>query len=305
MSEIYYNSFFAMGTRFNLVFPSIDYENGDKLFHLVKNEIDRIESLISFYKKESEISRLNNRNTDENIKVCLEVFEILERCKKYYNLTSGRFDITIKPIMDYLNTSVSVSNTGHFNNHLKEVTGFNKVYLDSINRSISFENNYVKIDLGGFGKGYALDNVKALLIEKGVTDAFISFGESSILCLGSHPNGNCWKVGINNLLKPDSIVYSFDVTNDSISTSCNYIITGDKKLHKNINVIDPVNYQSVNSIKSVSVKSESPELAEVLSTAFLVMQTDEIYKVLNDTDKVSAVVVSYDEGFPKLFHYVK
>jgi thiamine biosynthesis lipoprotein len=294
-----------MGTRFNLLFPSIDYENGDRIFHLVRNEVVRIESLISYYEKGSEINYLNNRNTDENIEVCFEVFEILERCRKYYLLTSGAFDITVKPVMDFWNDHYSRRNLETLPDQLKAATGFDKVYLNSTNRSVSFGNRGIRIDLGGFGKGYALASVKSLLIDKDVTSAFISFGESSILGLGSHPNGNCWKVGINNLLEPGSTVYSFDTTDESVSTSGSYTITDEGELHKSINVIDQLNHLPVNSIKSVSVKSDSPEMAEVLSTAFLVMKRDEINKIVINANTVSAVEVCYDTGLPELFLYTK
>lgn len=303
MSKIYYNSFFSMGTRFNLLFPSIDYENGDKLFHLVRNEVVRIESLISFYERGSEISRLNNRDSDEVSNVNEEVFEILERCRKYYLLTSGAFDITVKPVKDFWNTNDSPKNMEDLPDHLKEMTGFEKVYLNNSNRTVSFGNHSTRIDLGGFGKGYALAKVKSILMDKDVGSAFISFGESSILGLGSHPNGNCWKVGINNLIEPGSTVYTFELTGGSVSTSGSYTITDEGELHKSINVIDPVNRLPVNSIKSVSVKSDSPEMAEVLSTAFLVMRRDEIKKVVINTNSVSAVEVSYDTGLPELYIY--
>lgn len=294
-----------MGTRFNLLFPSIDYENGDRLFLLVRNEVVRIESLISFYEKGSEISRLNNRKSDEIDNVNDEVFEILERCRKYYLLTSGAFDITVKPLMDFWIAHDSQRNLENLPDQLKTTTGFDKVYLNSNNRSVSFGNRGIRIDLGGFGKGYALASVKSLLIDKGVISAFISFGESSILGHGSHPNGNCWKVGINNLLEPGSTVYSFDMADESVSTSGSYTITDEGKLHKSINVIDPVNHLPVNSIKSVSVKSDSPEEAEVFSTAFLVMQKDEINKVVLNSNAISAVEVCYDTGLPELFFYTK
>lgn len=294
-----------MGTRFNLLFPSIDYENGDRIFHLVRNEVVRIESLISYYEKGSEISLLNNRNTDENIEVCFEVFEILERCRKYYLLTSGAFDITVKPVMDFWNDRYSRRNLETLPDQLKAATGFDKVYLNNTNRSVSFGNRGIRIDLGGFGKGYALASVKSLLIDKGVTSAFISFGESSILGLGSHPNGNCWKVGINNLLEPGSTVYSFEVTGESVSTSGSYTLTDEGKLHKSVNVIDPGKQWPVSSIKSVSVKSDSPEEAEILSTAFLVMQRDEINKLVFSFDTVTAAEVSYDSGFPEVCLFTK
>lgn len=112
-----------------------------------------------------------------------------------------------------------------------------------------------------------------------VTDAFISFGESSVLGLGNHPNGNSWSVGIRkyNCICPSNI--KIELNNESLSTSSNFTLSDNGSLRKRISVLSPVTKCTVTSLKSISVKSKSPLEAEILSTAFLVTEQDHFTKL--------------------------
>lgn len=294
MSKVYHNSFYAMGTRFNAVIPDIDFELGDKIFFNIQKEVDRIESFLSYFSRNSEVYKLNNRITNNHIHISEELFNILEVCLKYNKLTEGAFDITLRPIIEQLvdnNNKVIDDEAKNQSNSF----GIEKIKLSEDDKTITFFDEHLKIDFGGFGKGYALDKVKNLLLDYNVQNAFISFGESSILALGCQPNGNCWKVGINNYLSPGSSITTIRLNNESVSSSANFTISDNGLPKRKINVINPRTKAPAESNKSITVKSSSAIESEILSTAFLIMKKEKIYNILNEFKGISAVEVIYND----------
>ena len=103
--------------------------------------------------------------------------------------------------------------------HLLDSSGMKQVILDRDKMTIHFRNEVVQVDFGGFGKGYALERIRKLLLSHGILNAFISFGESSVLALGNHPHGTGWKAGVNHQMITGNSLFSFDLQNESLSTS--------------------------------------------------------------------------------------
>ncbi|MDQ7817390.1 MAG: FAD:protein FMN transferase [Melioribacteraceae bacterium] len=303
MSKLFDFNFFAMGTRFNAVLPSLDLELRDRVSQHLREEVKRIELLLSYFNKESDVFKINTRTTHENILVNDELFNILETCKQYNYLTGGAFDITLRPLIHFWQQQHDDIIDHEEFMETKKMIGFQKIQLNSENRTISFENCKTKIDFGGFGKGYALEKVEKILREYSVENAFISFGESSVLALGKHPNGDCWKIGINNYLSPGDSIHSFDVINGSVSTSSNFSVSDSGQLIENINVMNPATCSPVKSFKSVSVKSSSAIQSEILSTSLLVMEKWKIEETINQFLSSSAVEILYNPERPVISMY--
>lgn len=283
-----------MGTRFNAVIPFLDFEKGDRIFHNLQQEVTKVESLLSYFYRNSEVFKLNHRNRNINIPISEELFIVFEICFSYNLLTEGAFDITLRPIIEHIQDGLD--KIGNDKKNIKSNNfGMDKIKLNKDDQSITFDNDYLKIDFGGFGKGYALEKIKAILSEYNIRDAFISFGESSVTALGKHPNGNCWNVGINNYLSPGSSICTIELNNESLSSSANFTISDSGSVNRKINVIDPVTKVPASRNKSITVKSSSPVEAEILSTAFLILQKESIEKLIGKINRISAVEVIYND----------
>jgi thiamine biosynthesis lipoprotein len=291
-------SFFAMGTRFNAVFPSLEMELEDIIFQRLRDEVYRVELLLSYFNKESDVFKINNRTKNENVDVNVELFSLLEICKRFYDLTGGAFDITMRPLVNFWKQQNSELIDQEMLTEVKKSVGFQKVFLNKDNYTVSFENFDSELDFGGVGKGYALEKVKDILEDYEIECAFISFGESSILALGKHPNGDYWKVGINNYLSPGQSIHSFEIIDGSVSTSSNFTLCDDGGLKENINIINPKTGYPEKVFKAISVASESPTLSEILSTAFLIMEKEKIKLTLNQCDSASVVEILYNSDKP-------
>lgn len=261
LARVPYTGFYAMGTRCSIVLPGMDEDHADVLFRLIRHEIARIEGKLSRFVEDSAISIINAKAAKAPVDVDEEIFDILSTCATYHQKTGGYFDITL----------------GAANN----------LVLNESLRTVRFLNESMRIDLGGFGKGYALEKVNDLLDTYDVTHAFLTMGESSVLTRGHHPAGGHWKVGIQHELKPDESIHTFQVRNGSVSTSSNRIQHG--------HVINPFTGMPVDEHVAVSVYSPSALQAEILSTACLVMPVDQLHEIVKRFPGITVVKMDYSD----------
>ena len=294
MGKLYHNRFYAMGTRFHALIPGIEETYAERVFYRIKMEVERIESKISRFLPESELSKINRMAAIHPVKIDSEMSDILDACHYCWSMTDGAFDSTLRPLMEYWKGDQEKRDKMSDLKGLIGSVGFQHVKLEKSNSTISFDNDHVELDLGGFGKGYALEKVKELLSDASVSQAFISFGESSILAIGNHPAGDKWRIGMNNYADPGSSIHEFRVDNGSVSTSSNFYLDDEGKLRNHRHVIDPKTGKPYEPFTSVSVSAESPVLAEMLSTAFLVSSDDKIKEVMNHYDNLEVIRVDYE-----------
>lgn len=287
-----------MNTRCHVVLPGLDTDKAEQVFSLLKKEVARVEQDLSRFIPDSVISQINNNAAQKPVLVNDEVFEILQTCRKYYDLTEGAFDITLRPLLDFWRNNIPESADENQLNEIINSTGMDKVILDETENSVTFGHEGIEIDLGGYGKGYALELLNKSLRKFSVESAFISFGESSILTRGHHPAGDHWQVGMNDYLNPGSSLHTFKVRDGSVSTSSNFYVDDRGKLQNHRHVISPFSGHPVGDFKSVSVCSGSPVLAEIFSTAFLVSSDEFIHTILQseETGLVDAIKADYTSG---------
>ena len=291
-----------MGTRFHLMLPGIDEDFGQIIFQKVKNEVNRVEKKLSRFLPESDIHRLNEAAKHYTAQVDDELFDILKACKLCYEVTGGAFDPTLRPLYEYQHKMVGAFVADPVFFDLKRRLGFEKVRLNEEKQYVSFENSSLEIDLGGFGKGYALEKVKEVLLKNRVKSAFVSFGESSVYAHGDHSAGGAWKIGINNYLQPGESAHQFSVSGGSVSTSSNFYLDGDI-LRNHSHIISPRSGEIDSRPIAVSVAAESPVLAEMLSTAFMSMDDDDIFDVISQYESLSAVKIDYSTGKANNTHF--
>lgn len=158
----------------------------------------------------------------------------------------------------------------------------------------------MELDLGGFGKGYALEKVKQMIESSAVDHAFISFGESSVLAMGEHPAGGAWKIGINDYTNPGNSIHEFEVTDGSVSTSSNFYLNDEGELENHQHVINPETGKPHELFTAVSVSAESPILAEILSTACLILPDEKIDELLKKYEDIKVIKVNYESDEPAI-----
>lgn len=291
---VYHNRCYAMGTRLTVVMiePSGD---SDAVFDEMVREVNRLEAKLSRFSERSDVSRINRQAGRQPVRIDAEMENILSMCMDYTERTAGAFDITLpsrKP-------SMSFHSEGHSSGCSKLSDG---VLLDSKCRTVVFSSPEIQIDLGGFGKGYAIQQIESILKNNGVKNALVSFGESSVLAMGRHPYGDCWKIGIEDSRQPGRSVYAFELVDQSISTSgFQRKADGAVRFH----IISPRTRRPVEATSSVTVRSSDALEAEILSTAvFASLDADTTF--LNQFGNCQVVRIDYsEEQSVEIFTYGK
>lgn len=240
-----------MGTNFDILITEIDKSISIKIFNLISNLILKIEKLLNCFDPTSEISILNNTSSKISIPLSNDLWTILNNCIYYNERTQGLFDI-------------SLGNHSSFK-------------LSSLDQSFYSEDSNITLDFGGYAKGYALKQIKNVLLRYQVFNAFINFGNSSILALGKHPLSFAWPISISNPYNPIHILDSFELNNLSLS------ISGNMPTHQH-HIFNPHTKQYTSESRITSVTAIDPLDAEILSTVAMISDSstfNEIIKKFN------------------------
>lgn len=155
--NVYQNTFYTMESRFNALFPFEDDDLCEKLFHSIEKEVRRIETKLSYFDEKSVVSYINRNAFKTAVKVDNEMFEVIKTSLIYLEKTFYAFDITMRKKTESIIFDKKVNNVKReIKSHLNEIE-LNK------EKSIHYKSDKIKIDFGGFGKGYALERIKPLL----------------------------------------------------------------------------------------------------------------------------------------------
>jgi FAD:protein FMN transferase len=189
------------------------------------DEVRRLDNLLSNYKKDSELSQVNEHAAQAPVKVSPELFQVIESCLEYSRQSEGAFDITVGPLMRVWGF---YKGSGHLP-HRAEVqaamtkVGYRHVHLDRAARTVWFDRPGVELDPGGIGKGYAVDRMVSVLRQKGVRTALVAGSGSSIYGMGAPPDQpRGWKVEIKNPWDSSKTVAEVVLKDMSMSTSGSY-----------------------------------------------------------------------------------
>ena len=287
-----YKNFFSMGTRLDAVFINIDEKQADILASRIKNDLDKLENILSIYKPDSELSILNRTALKKDTAVSPDLYEAVSLCMDYYKLTNGVFDAGRAKLTGY--AARERRNEDGYISNLLESSGIGLVEINEEKKSIRYHGKNVKIDSGGFGKGLAIREVKKVLISEGLGNALISFGESMILAMGTHPHGKYWPVAVEGIFEKQSVARVARLNDQSISTSGTGFVDASGIFRPSYNIFDPRTGKTINDPMTMSFISDDPLEAEILSTSLLI-DTACLSEELDSSGK-EAFAVIYDDN---------
>lgn len=239
----------VMGTYFDIVMVGKERSVTESVWYEISNELTRLERMLNRFDEKSDISKINKTAFQEDVPVNGEMWNILQDCKDLNKKTLGLFDVTL--------------------------SDFSKVELIEKTKSVRFHSGSLHLDFGGFAKGYALKKIGVILKNTGINQAFVNFGNSSIMGIGHHPFGDSWKVGINNPFKIGTVADEIDLKDMAMSTSGN---TPAYSRH----IKNPKSGDFSEAFKLVSVKAKDPLVAEILSTVLMIADGDEKEVILRN-----------------------
>jgi thiamine biosynthesis lipoprotein len=116
---------------------------------------------------------------------------------------------------------------------------------------VKSRNKSVKIDLGGYAKGYALDQAAAILKQQGIRNALINIG-GNVMALGTH-GSRAWRVGIQHPRKPAPLATLELHDGEAIGTSGDYQRYFELEGKRYCHLIDPRTGYPVQGVQAVTI----------------------------------------------------
>ena len=273
---------------------------------ILRDEILVLGQLFDKYNNYEGLNNLKTINDNAGIQpveVDQVLIDLITFAKEYYTITQNTFDISMGAVLEVwhnyreegkLLNSSDPAEYGKVPNIeelqiAKECVSWDYVEINDENNTVYINNSCASLDVGGIAKGFAADIVVDKLIDAGLETAIINIGDSSIITIGTKPNGDEWGVGIaqpkKNVLIADSSVDTLYFEGSiHISTSGDnqnyYIAEGDITYH---HLIDPSTlYPVVTSLHSVTIATSlSAASAEALSKAMFILPYDDALELLN------------------------
>src|SRR2546425_4236060 len=300
--QLFYESRPAMGTSFEVYVYAPDRERASEFFEAAFDEIERVEQALSNYRPSSELSRINAIAADAPVVTDPEVFALLERALDYSRQSDGAFDVTVGKLMKAWGF---FRGAGRYpsNEELaraREQTGWQRVKLDQRARSAFFLTRGIELDLGGIGKGYALDCVARVLREAGVKAALISSGSSSIYAIGAPPGKAGWPVHVPDPMDRTRTVSTVLLKDQSLSTSGSYEkffrLNGRTYCH----IMDPRTARPVEGMLQTTVITPEATDSDALSTAVFVLGPQQSGKLLDKIAEAAAMFVTDKTGVERI-----
>ena len=255
--------------------------------------VHQLEDQMSVYREHSELSRLNKQAADAPVRVERRLFELLAESRRLCDQTKGGFDPTAGPLVELwsrcrqdgrIPTECEIAAAS-------KLTGIDHVRFDEDQSTVGFDRRGVELNLGGIGKGYALDRAGQLMVEQNVGDWLIHGGHSSLLARGDHNGLGGWPVGIRNPLFPGERLATVLLKDRALSSSGSGVQSFRHAGKRYGHILDPRTGWPVEGMLSVTVLAPTATQADALSTAFFVIGLEKAQRYCDNRDGVSALLI--------------
>lgn len=283
----------VMGTRLRLRVAAPTREAGLEASEAALAEVRRLDRVLSSWRDDSEIGRLNTALPGEPMPLSPELWSLLEEAREWGARSDGAFDPAVGALVDAwdlrgegrepdaaaLAAALAASGPESFAWHPGK-------------RAASRRSAGAWIDTGGFGKGAALRAAGRVLRERGVHAALLDFG-GQILTLGTPPEGS-WTLAVAHPSRRGEPAAWLRVEEASVATSSQserFVTVGGERFG---HVLDPRDGRPVSAWGSVTVVAADAMLADILSTALLVLGPDEAERLAETLPEVGVLIL--EEG---------
>lgn len=281
---------FIFGTSVKIVIYDNDEAKAKKLIKETFELMTKIESKYNSRNEESIVYKLNKNPTVQQ-KIDSEFYYLITEAIKVSEITKGKFDITIGPIMSLWGfDDLDIDKVPSKNEIIKEMSlvSYKDIKLNEKNIVLSKEGQ--KIDTGSFLKGYAIHKGKEYLESKQIKNAMIT-AISSIETIGSKPDGKAFKIGIQNPKDIGKLLYTIDLSGKALGVSGDYqtfVEIQGKKYH---HIIDATTGYTSEYNSMVLVLGDNAFYCDLYSTSLFTMKPEEILEFLKNHKELEALII--------------
>jgi thiamine biosynthesis lipoprotein len=269
-----------MGTTFEIFAAIADGQYAEQAAHAAFEELDRIERQLSRYIENSDISRISSLPADQPLRVGPDTLQCLELSSTLFAETHGAFDVTVGSLLDCFREHSSPSPKTL--RSIRQRMGMNLVELDPSKHSVRPLRSPIRIDLGGIGKGYAVDRMAAMLCEWSIQTALVHAGHSSVVAIAPPLGTKGWPIVLHYGRGVWEAVARFNLQSSSVSGS---------GLRKGKHIVDPRTGRYVEERQAAWCRGPNAAVTDALSTAFMVMSPEEIEEYCACHPDTAAIIV--------------
>ncbi|MFK7792519.1 MAG: FAD:protein FMN transferase [Devosiaceae bacterium] len=259
-----------------------DHPRADAIIADALAEISRLEAVFSLHDTNSALVRLNR---DSRLDAPpFELLECLSLAGAVHDATDGYFDPTIQPLwaMNAQRHGAGSLYDASVEEQARGRVGWSGLSFDASSIQLAAG---MQLTLNGIAQGYIADQVAALLRSNGLTNILINTGE--FYAQGGQPDGQPWPISLNDGQQVHHEIVSLE--NRALASSAPRGITFDQAGQIS-HIIDPKSGQPVQSPWTlISVLAPKAGLADALSTAFCLMDAEQINASLQHFTDVKIV----------------
>ena len=293
----------TMGTTFNVkVVGADEYTPADELPQRLQQRLHDIEQQTSTYMPESDLSLFNSNTSTSWVEVPFALCVMVEEAQQLSRETRGTFDITVGPLVNLWGFGPAgrrdTPPTDAEVEALLPRIGFKKLHTDCAIPALRKLHAELYVDLSGWAKGYATDELAAVLTADGAKNFLVEVG-GEIRVQGLNSKSQEWVVAVE---KPTSasreIQSTLHLSNTGLATSGDYRNYFEHAGSRYSHTIDPRNGRPVtHQLASVTVTHASAAKADGLATALLVLGPEEGPALAAELGVDAVFLVRTEQGF--------
>ena len=289
----------SMGTTYTIRVMSSRFTDTDQLSGLIRARLQEINTSMSTYIKDSEISRFNALTAEPGASFTPsdDFLQVMRMAMELYTLSGGAWDGSLDPLVTLWGFGrdgrrEEVPSEDEIRERLKRVD-FGRVTITGDGKLIKSDAR-VSIDLASIAKGYGVDAVAVLLRENGFENFLVEVG-GEIYTSGQRNRNTPWRVGINTPTSSSGLgeVYKvLAVPNKGLATSGDYRNYFEAGGHTYSHILDPrTGYPVANGVVSASVIADTCAMADGLATALMVMGPESGIALVERLAGVEALII--------------
>jgi thiamine biosynthesis lipoprotein len=277
-----------MGTMFDILVYHASRAEAERAIDKAMDEIVRLDRVMSHYKADSNLSRLNREGGSGFVAVEPSLYYVIQESIRFSRESEGAFDVTVAPLVRKWKEAHAEGRTPTVGEiaDARKCVGFEKLQIEAPDR-IRLRAACVEIDLGGIGKGYAVDRAIAILRAAGIERGLINAGGSSITSIGAPPGARGWPVTVGSrkvlMLRDMSL---------STSQQNSEIIDPRSGRPAAVSGANPTHQAYRTHQMAINVVAETATAADALSTTLLIVPLEEGIRLLERFPGTSAIWIS-------------
>jgi thiamine biosynthesis lipoprotein len=287
----------SMGTAVHVSAWTADEAAAAAAFEEVFDEFDRLDALMSVWKEGSDVLRINAAAGKAAVPVSREVREVLEASQEVSEWTGGKFDVTFAALsglwkFDQQDIDGRVPNRSEIAPRLPLID-YRELQVDDRAGTAGLARAGMAINLGGVGKGYAIDRGVAILRHAGLSDFMIQSGGD--LFVAGRRGERPWRVGLQDPRgAPNTLFAAIELTDAAFSTSGDYerfFVRDGQRYH---HILDPDTGEPAPRSRSVTIMAKRAIASDGLSTGVFILGGDEGMALIEKLPDVEGVIVGAD-----------